>query len=488
MADRQAEVAFGLRHDPLVWASSATGLQPVLIRRVLGMEPLEGDDAAVQDEIDSTLATITPNNTFDDDHRWNASAMVRLVELGLSPEHEALQRAGKALLKRVEAAAAPGSGLKEVHIFELAALCVLGMRDEQVVKGLLKKYVTTDDWLRVWSNPNQDCGWTSALWWWSLSVVLDMPEVRDAVRTSLSAILEETEPYGHRHHIAFGFLQGLGYVDLPEAKALLERLLPLVIRSQHADGSWSSEWGTHGTSFGTALDVLRSLHTHSLLEPLRNAAPLPPDWTTLRTFDAPGEAAAFLVPDGATLWVYSDEDRRAFQISVDDGSVLKTVSFPSDMEKTTNLRSVAVWDDCFVTAQWNPPLLRLIDKKSGKVRNDLDLCHLVQRLSSAVPHGDELRITTGFEGIVLKLQKGSTAPEKVHDAGKQSFGSQAVDWYYNPPSDLFMLGGPNGELQDWAENPFDTQKVSILTLNGEQYVLDGEKRQIAVMTRASVEG
>ena len=464
----------GFRHDPMAWVKTDQSLQGALVRRHVFGRPAEGDEAILKEQIDEILAQQNEDGTLSDDprHRYQftAEALNRLAELGVDPERTDVQRAVQVVLRGKDEKSADPIG-----IYTVRALLALGMANRSEAKKALEHVVASE---KEWNGPHAGCPWTPIEHLQTLWQGRHLLDSTKLVGSVLEWIADGMNPAGClSYKDPWGFLRIASLVDAPVAKRIVRHQVPMILRGQHADGSW----GDH------TLVVLRALVTHGLLEELRKLPPLPPDWTVARQIPAPKGKLYTLAYDGENLWTRECESDVALCISPTDGSVLKRLKLPEGQNQ-----GLGWWDGGLGVTQSDPKRLVRLDPETGAMTREAPL-EKMDWINGFAQVNGELWIADGFQGNVLRFEARSPGEGRPYIlAGPCPIGLTAVPdgvWHFDVWAPAMVKTGfegatpHDGPLLDWAEKPFDGQ-VNGLAWDGENlWALDAAAGRICAINR-----
>lgn len=466
----KATTTFGLRHDPFKWVNEAETLEAALARRMLGVEPHERDEELIKDEVSRALSAIGEAG------RWDGAALLRLSELGVTAENETV-RATHAKLTQSALAS------MDRNILDWGAIYHLGDKKNAEVNKFLSTYGVEQ---KSWDNPYRGCPWTLELHWYSLWHCREIPGMEQAIRESMRRMAADIDEFGHAYPTPGGFLHAAGYVDAPEARELVTKMLPWIARTQQSTGDWQMKEGTHGISCGTTIDVLRALKTHGLLDALRSAPPPPLDWTIVRTVPVPGESPCFLVRDGDDFWTLCETSGTAYKFSVEDGEVQSAIKLPGPADQYLGLRCFGLWGDRFATAVWDEATVTKYDKTTGAQLSRFKVDGMWS-IGSGVAHEDSLFVVS-HDGHLFRMEKDTPSSEKI-EVGTITGGAAKLArtpngfWYYGMFTHCLHRINMEGECLEWGENPIETEIKGLSVVDDVLCVLDSEKKRVCFIRR-----
>ncbi|MCP4659948.1 MAG: hypothetical protein GY856_31480, partial [bacterium] len=202
---------------------------------------------------------------------------------------------------------------KVLSIDALHALCLLGGRDLPEVPFSLRWLA---DHPEAWNSPWKGCPWTPTLFWSALWAGRELADVEATIADGLRRVTEEMNEAGCcAYNDPWGFTNAAGRIDTPEARALIVRQIPLILRSQKPDGGWGR----------VSRYVFRALKEHGFLESLGKLPPLPQEWRELREVPLPEGMWFSLTWDGRNLWSFNHTSKQAVALSPADGSEVHRV-------------------------------------------------------------------------------------------------------------------------------------------------------------------
>ncbi|MHC5058213.1 MAG: hypothetical protein ACYTKD_26440 [Planctomycetota bacterium] len=464
MADANAttveatDISRGLRHDPMRWVGADRSPEGARVRREVFGRPAEGDEAILRAKADEIIAEQESDGGFGDESKETGAKLLEILRLGVPHERDEVRRAAGAILSH--------SG-EVLSIYALHALCLLGMKDEPEVQRSLRLLCERQD---EWNDANQGCPWTPEVFWSALWVGRGIvPAAEQAVRDGLRRITEGMNAAGcNSYNHPWGLTDAAGGIDAPEARALVEKQLPMILRGQRADGGWD----------GSLLAVLRALKTHGLLERLTELPALEADWRVVREVALPEGKWGSLAWDGEAFWSFDHARGAAARLSPDDGRELASV-------KMENCGAVAWWEGALATTGTEPKELRRVDARTGEVLLKIPL-DFVEWLNHPVVVEGKVLVGDGFNGGVWTVD-----PERPDQRRFTTLGApiplamcpegRSV-WHADIWAPAIVRSDVEGRLLDWGEKPFG---VAGLAHDGERlWALHGAKRRLCVIEKA----
>ena len=258
---------WGLRHNPQCFIDGNRSLQGALVRTFALEAPGEGDAAILQAEIDGVLAEQRDDGSFGGNAKHTGSQLLSVLELGLDPGVDAVIRAADAILRQARAGDIDNEWYEHdgevLSIYALHALCWLDCREPEVTRSL-RLFVERQE---EWNDPWQGCPWTPEVFWSALWAGRHIhPPVVDAVGAGMRRMADNMNEAGCcGYNDPWGLTQAAGQIDLAEARDIVAKQIPMILRGQRSDGGWGDR--SH--------HVFRTLYSHGLMESLRRRAPLP---------------------------------------------------------------------------------------------------------------------------------------------------------------------------------------------------------------------
>ena len=461
---------YGFRYDPMNWVESDDSLNGALVRRYVFHKPNPGDEEILEKRIKEILGEQNEDGTLSDDprHRYQftCEALSRLADLGVGPAREEVRRAVDAVLReRDEESADP------IGIYTIRALCQLGMGDRPEVKEGLERLVARQE---EWNDAYAGCPWTPIEHLQTLWMGREVLDATELIEGALTWIAEGMNSAGClSYKDPWGFLRIAGFVELPVARRIVARQIPMILRGQEPDGGWGDR----------SLSVFRALVSHGLLEPLRGLDRLPPDWRIVCEIPAPESDLETMTHDGERLWVHDRADRKAIALSPDDGRVLALVSLPEG--KCVGL---GWWEDGLGVTQADPKRLLKVDPETGEVTREVPL-DFGEWINGVAQVDREVWIADGFMGCVWRVNNEN--PDQ--HSGLVLAGPCPVDlaataegvWHSDVWAPAIIKTDFQGTLLDWGEKPFDGRCDGIAWDGKHLWALDRANKRICIIEKTA---
>ena len=255
---------YGFRYDPMKWVQMDKTLQGALVRTRVFHRPQAGDEEIIQAHIEKRIAEQKPDGTI--------GSVYDLLELGCSPERPEIQRAVAAHLAK------PENKDGTLGVYQLHTACLAGGADKEVILASLR-----DMSAKVKKGLHGGCPWTPVVHMNALYAGRHLYDVRPAITAELKYIaanLSEACYLGYKE--PWALIDTAAHVEYPEARDVIIKMLPLILRGQKPDGGW----GYHSRG------VFAALKKFGLLAELAKRSPLPADWKIVRSIPAPEKSLA----------------------------------------------------------------------------------------------------------------------------------------------------------------------------------------------------
>jgi hypothetical protein len=282
----------------------------------------------------------------------------------------------------------------------------------------------------------------------------------------------------------WGYLDLAGAVDHPLGREIVQKQIPMILRSQGKDGGWGEQ----------SLTVFRALVKYDLLTPLRQLGPLPPDWKVVRSIPAPDGDPFSLAWDGEKLWVYDRSAGEAIAVSPEDGEVLRRLTLPVE-----HVRALGWWDGALAVTQQLPTergwedeeetrrLLR-VNPQTGQVERDIALQHMYN-IQGVVQADGHLVVADAFAnavGIFDAAEPAEPRHRTLGAPGTMQLAAQGetvwhTDWLL---TEIVFRSDLEGALLDWGTKPFDGALTGLAWDGKQLWALDGTTRRLCVIEKA----
>jgi len=467
---------YGFRLDPMAWIDSAGTIQAAQVRTVLLGRHLPGDTELLQREIQDILGSQDANGALGDN---TAGRLIRLQRLGCSPDRAEVQRAVGAMCRD------DGNDDGLLGPYEIQAAVWGGHDDADLlgrsVQALIDQVMELDFWCA--------CPWTGEVHLQGLWSGRQYADVSAALERGLQVMRDALEAgTGYPLYLdPWGFLDCVGRIDLPEARQVVERQVPLILRGQHDDGTWGGlDHLGYGPGDRTFL-VMRALVNHDLLETLRALPPLPRDWQVGRTVSVPAGDYGALTWDGERFWLLEGTAGRAVAVSASDGAAAGCVDLPDGV---TGLG----WTGTSLAAvRADPNVLYLIDATTGEVREEVSLGFWGDAQGVAQVNG---RLAVGnlhCGGVHFVEGSDRVTPHPHMLAGSwvsDLAGAGDSIWHLDGFSPTLVRSGLESHNQrlEWGDRPFDQHTAGIAFDGTSLWALDNARNRVCAVTKRSGEG
>lgn len=457
---------YGFRCDPMEFVQNSDSLQAALVRRHVFHKPNPRDEAILRARIEEILAEQRDDGLLEDSVKGTASRMLELIELGVDAERPEVKRVADLLLQ--EKCEEQGDNFEHISVRGTRALCLLGTTDPPQVRGAVQTMVDRQE---VWNGPWKLCPWGQMLYvaaLWDGRALVDTTHVVAEVLTWMADGLNEACLLTYKD--PWGLLEAASIVDLPEARRLTARLIPMVLRGQKPDGGWGH----------ASLVTFRALAKHGFLDQLRELPPLPPDWRVRRQIPAPEGKLFSLAWDGERVWVLDRDSNCALALSPEDGAVLKRLQMP-----VAGIYTIGWWDDGLGIVRQDQKRLVKLDPNSGEITRELALPKAEWPHAFAQVDG-ELWVYDAWHGCNLRVDP--RRPEEaqfnaVAGAGHPLAATPDGVWQMHDFGPVMVKNSFEGELLDWGERPFGDSRG--LAWDGENlWALDDANNRICIIERA----
>jgi hypothetical protein len=466
------DIEYGLRHDPTDWIKSDDSLAAARVRTMVYRQPLDGDERKLNAKVDEILAGQRKDGSLGASSKATAATLLEALEHGAAHDRPEVQRAAEAVLGQLRAGQNADvwfepSG-KALSIYAVHVLCLLGRQDEPEVTYTVRWLVEHPE---VWNNPWEGCPWTPAVFWSALwAARAYYGEVEATVRDGLRQVTSKMNEAGCcAYNDPWGFTDAAGQIDVPEARALVEKQIPLILRSQHPDGGFG----------GVSFPAIRALEKHGFLDRLRDLPPLAPEWRTVREVPLPEGMWFSLTWDGQSLWSFNVTSREATAISPADGRVLRRVGID-------NCHAVAWWDGALAAVGTEPKELKKVDLETCEVVQTISLAHMESIIDPEVVAG-QILVGDRFLGCVSIIHPDGAEKPRMQCLAGPFPACLAADgedvWHADRWAPAIIKSDLKGRLLDWGGKPFGIQGLAF---DGQQlWALDGEARRICAIEKVS---
>ncbi|MHC4249701.1 MAG: hypothetical protein ACYS9X_11300 [Planctomycetota bacterium] len=437
-------IRYGFRYDPMKFVEEGTGLQAALVRKQVFGRPKEGDEEVIRAAVEGMLAEQTPNGAlFEDENDVGATGVrfLRLLRFGCPPDRPEMKRAAAFMLTKER---------EEDGTFQLYGIfasCLAGAGDGDAIAASVRKLAAEFDG-RFW----EGCPYTPGIQLRALWAGREHADVDGALTKGLSWIAERTTPFGGiPGKFQWEIVECATQVEHPTCHDIIRKSVPLILRTQHADGGWGDD----------SLVVFQAMARFGLLDGLHDLPPSPADWRIARSIPARAESANGLVWHGDMLWTCLPEAGRIVALSPEEGRTIKSLA----ME---NLRAVSEWDGELAVLQKEPYALCQIDAETGKV---------VRTVSGHAAY------SAGLRALATRNSEKETC--ELWDAPVESLADAGEDVWCNAqfPQILVKLDA-NQRVLDWGENPFGEDAKGIAFDGENVWALDARYRRICMLEKA----
>lgn len=419
---------YGFRYDPMKWIEESGSVQAAQVRALLLERPKEGDKETLQAEIDRILSDRQADGSLGDD---TTGKLIRLSRLGCSPDRPEVQSAVKHIFGDDERTRDGLIGTYGLYIADW-----VDYHDTDLIARSTRKlasHVMTMDFWRL-------CPWGGQVHTRGMWSGRKHADVTPALERGLNIMLSDIdERKGWPRFLdPFGFLDASGNIDHPLTGQIVIKQIPLILRTQQADGTWGGmKHLGYGPDHATYV-VLRALIKWDLLDELRGRTPLPPDWEIVRSVPVPKGKLSMLASGGERLWFYDEAAGEAVGVSPDDGSEVTRVKLPA------HVRNIG-WQDGRLA------VVRVVEF----VENDWDV-----------------------EGVVLMDVDGNEPPREATRRTWRGSPWRINDFYGGAP--VLEKGGPG---PDWGEAPFCRDTTGIAWDGKSLWALDGKQNRICLIRK-----
>lgn len=474
-----AKLSHGFRHDPMTFVANDATRQGALVRTLIFQQPKEGDAALLQARIDEILSEQREDGSFGDTAHDTGEKLLHVLRIGCSHDRPEVQRAADAIIKQMRAGEDPevdflsGSPLA---VYPLEALCLLGRTDIPEVKDSLTWYVEHPE---EWNDPWKGCPWTPEVFWTALWAGRDVVDTAPTIKAGIRRVVESMNDAGCvAYNAPYGFVDAAGQIDLPEARSLLEKQLPMILRGQRADGGWGNE----------TLTVFRALKAHGFFDQLRELPPLPPDWKIVRSIPAPGADLWTMAWDGARLWVYDRTSNSAIAVSPVDGKVLKKLILP-----VSNIYGIGWWDGGLAVSQEDPKMLLQVDPDTAKITRKIAVETQQPAWVGAANQVDgKVWVADRFSPGVIVIDPADTAARDFRvlaGPGPETFTPTPEGvWHADFWAPVLIKTSYEGMLLDWGDQVFERGTAGLAYDGKDLWALDAATGRICIIEKVARPG
>ncbi|MAF10778.1 hypothetical protein CMK11_10020 [Candidatus Poribacteria bacterium] len=462
---------YGFRYDPMEWVEGSDSLQAALVRRHVFHAPHAGDAAMFRARVEVILAEQREDGSLGEPGHNKAARLMELADLGVDPDRPEVARAIAAAVRGTNET--PGPWIRDIR-----ALCMLGAGGRPEVKAALELVVAKEaEWNGAWKL----CPWGQAFYLralWAARDVHDTHALMGSILTWMADGLSDAGCIGYKD--PWGLIWAAGIIDLPEAKRLVDLLIPTILRGQESDGGWGDD--PYDAWSKNSLKVFQALVTHGLLDELRGRPPLPSDWEIVRELTAPDGDLSGLTYDGERLWVMDRDKNEAIAVSPTDGSVQQRLPIPVEEPQ-----GIGWWDDGLAVTREDPKRVVVLDAATGDVKRELPI-DAVEWMGGLAQANDELWVSDGFAGGVWRYS--DDRPEEPRmlvlagpAPGALTPASDGV-WHSDGFAPFIIKTGFEGELRDWGERPFGGRCEALAWDGTELWALDATDKRICAIRKA----
>lgn len=262
---------YGFRHDPMAFVEHSDSLEAAMVRRLVFGSPKPGDEHILAERIEEILADQQPNGALSD-HELHAllatgrDMIGELMSLGASPNRREIRDALNYVLARdgrdpIE----EDTGEYGMPLGVALSLQAAGVVNDATVRSAAQRRIDTAD---RWIHTSDLCPWTPSTQIRTLWAARHLDERANAlIDQGLQNIVHAIDTQTDTYNDVWGYVHVAGVVDHPLGRAIVERLIPMILKSQHEDGGWGEE----------SVKAFQALERYGFLEELRALPPLPAD-------------------------------------------------------------------------------------------------------------------------------------------------------------------------------------------------------------------
>jgi len=262
----------GFRHDPMAFVEGSDSIHAAMVRKIVFGAPNPGDDDILGNRIEEILADQQPDGALSD-HGLHAMLITgrgkigELMALGASPERPEIRKALDYVLARDgrDPIIEDVTGEHGMILGVALSLYAAGAVDESVVRSAAQRRIASAD---RWIHTCDLCPWSPETQIRSLWESRHLDERADAlIAQGLQNIVDAIDANSDTYNDPWGYVHVAGVVDHPLGRAIVERLMPMILEEQHEDGGWGEQ----------SVKVFRALDRYGFLEEVRGLPSLPGD-------------------------------------------------------------------------------------------------------------------------------------------------------------------------------------------------------------------
>ena len=454
------EFTFGFRHDPMAWAQNNDSLEAVAVRCHVLKQPGEGDVEQIRGAAADLLAKLRQKVDVHNPPARPHDLIHVACALGLDEGAEI----GQVILRD-----GPRDDDGSIDAYCLIALCHAGLAEEPEVRASIERWVEKVET----ENPWHTCPWGAFLKMRILWLGRCEVDTATALKHLISTFDDAANEIGSvADKDPWSFLDVAGLVDHARMAGVVERFVPVILRTQKPDGGWRKD----------SFKVFRALHRHGLLEPLRALPALPPDWQVLHSIPAPADELRTMAWDGELLWACRPASGQVYAIAPDNGDVVKTVDLGLD-----NVGGIGWWDGALAVTQNDPKRLSRIDPGDGAVLHSIDLDTPFEEFGGSAKVGGKVWICDCFMPCVWECDPTIDAKLTYRLlAGPGPVGLCAQEdsvWQFDWILPLLIQSDAEGKLLDFGDVPF-AEGVSGIAFDGEHlWALSSADKRICMIEK-----
>ena len=461
MTANPPQLTHGFAYDVDKWIDHDESVEAALVRTQLMGSPHPDDAARIRREIDRLLAQQKPNGVFGDDIESTGTVIVRLLKLGASPNRPEISRGLDVMLAhtRMESrdAATAADDYLTLPMHNLHAACRAGRLEATAVRRTLQQIVDDPNPLLLGG-----CPWSTSITlqtlWLGRTAIDTIPGIRKMLQY-MNRHINDAGCLGYRD--PWGLVSAAATIDLPEAKELCQRLIPLILRGQSPGGGWG-----HNPEEQKSFGAIAVLKRHGFLDKLKDLPKLQSDWDVIGSIPLPGGKTGGVVWLNDRFWVINWDSGELQALSREDGTVLQRISFPEG-----GFYGVGSWDGKLAVSR-PVPVKRAVqlDPDSGKALQELPLPEAMAFLGAVTQVNDRIWAadTYLFPGYAIDPRNpaafdAGTEPDPVSPDRLESYvaGPCPMDfavtedgvWHADFFAGLLIKSGDDGKLLQWAAMP-----------------------------------